>query len=257
MQFGVREPDADACAPTCVHVHRKEQYEEALSAATQQYSEVLEEEPEYVPAMNNWGAALHSLAEIRERAEALALLQEASAKFEQACSLASADFEAANNHADALAAWATLLARDEAGNLACGPDSEALWARAYDGYAGSMPSMQYDFDRVNCLCNWSTALSKHAELKQEQGDRQAAYGLFIAAAEKLRESCRLSRSDPDGFVALVRLTLSTCLRTRMLLPPLLTLGENPAAGGGAEVCGRERASRSARRGPAARVRVVS
>jgi hypothetical protein len=205
-------PDADACAPTCLHVHRKEQYEEALSAATQQYSEVLEEEPEYVPAMNNWGAALHSLAEIRDRAEALALLQEASAKFEQACSLASADFEAANNHADALAAWATLLARDEAGNLACGPDSEALWARAYDGYAGSMPSMQYDFDRVNCLCNWSTALSKHAELKQEQGDRQAAYGLFIAAAEKLRESCRLSRSDPDGFVALVRLTLGTCTR---------------------------------------------
>ena len=191
-------------APAGSHARRKEQYEEALCAATQQYSEVLQEESTHVEAMNNWGAALHSLAEIRDRAEALAMLQEASTKLEQACSLAPADFEAANNHADALAAWAALLARDEAGNICCGPDSEALWARAYNCYAGSMPSMQYDFDRVNCLCNWSTALSKHAELKQDTGDRQAAYSLFIAAAEKLRESSRLSHSDPDGFVALVR-----------------------------------------------------
>ena len=191
-------------APVWLHAYRKEQYEEALSAATQQYSEVLQEESTHVEAMNNWGAALHSLAEIRGRVEALAMLQEASAKLEQACQMAPADFEAANNHADALAAWAALLARDEDGNIACGPDSEALWARAYDCYAGSMPSMQYDFDRVNCLCNWSTALSKHADLKQEQGDRQSAYSLFIAAAEKLSESCRLSHSDPDGFIALVR-----------------------------------------------------
>jgi len=187
---------------------RKQQYEEALSAATQQYSEVVEEDSNHAEAINNWGAALHSLAETRSRPEALALLQEASAKFEQACALAPADFEAANNHADALAAWAALLSYDDAGVLVCGPESEDIWTRAYDRFAASMPSMTYDYDRVNCLCNWSTALSKHAEFKQELGDRQAAYSLFCAAAEQLTQSCQKSHSDPDGFVALVSFSSS-------------------------------------------------
>lgn len=66
---------------------RKQQYEEALSAATLQYSEVMQEDPSHAEAINNWGAALHSLAETRERQEALALLQEACGKLEQACAL--------------------------------------------------------------------------------------------------------------------------------------------------------------------------
>ena len=180
----------------------KEQYIEALCKATVCYSNVLEEDGNHVEATNNWGTALHSLSEVRERPEALLLLQEASAKLDHVCSLAPADFEACNNHADALAAWAALLAYDDAGNLVCGADSEARWAAAYDRFAASMPLMTYDFDRVNCLCNWSTALSKHAELRQDLGDKQTAYSLYISAADKLKQSCQLSHSDPDGFVAL-------------------------------------------------------
>ena len=181
----------------------KQQYDEALSNATLHYSEVIQEDSNHAETINNWGAALHSLAETRDRPVALALLEEASGKLEQACVLRPSDFEAANNHADALAAWAALLAYDDAGNLTCGPDSEAIWARAYDRFASSMPLMTYDYDRVNCLCNWSTALSKHAELRQLHGDRQGAYTLFISAAERLAQSCQMSHSDPDGYVALV------------------------------------------------------
>ena len=52
-----------------------------------QYSEVIQEDPNHAEAINNWGAALHGLAETRDRQDALALLQEASGKLEQACEM--------------------------------------------------------------------------------------------------------------------------------------------------------------------------
>lgn len=87
MRFGTAAGLALAIDSNASNTFRKEQYNEALSNATMQYSEVIQEDPNHAEAINNWGAALHGLAETRDRQDALALLQEASGKLEQACEM--------------------------------------------------------------------------------------------------------------------------------------------------------------------------
>uniref|UniRef100_A0A7S4PQX4 MalT-like TPR region domain-containing protein n=1 Tax=Guillardia theta TaxID=55529 RepID=A0A7S4PQX4_GUITH len=179
-----------------------EQIEEALSTSSSIYSEILQMDENHCEALNNWGAVLHSLAETRKRDEALVLLAEASNKLEIACSLSPGDFEASNNLADVLSSQAELLSKDVAGNVVLSPESESIWARAYKQFETSMTMMQYDYDRVNCLCNWANSLSRNAELKQTVGDKQGAFVLFQIAAAKLTEMVEKQHYEPDGYVVL-------------------------------------------------------
>eukprot|EP00960_Hanusia_phi_P062511 765173-Hanusia_phi.AAC.4 len=179
-----------------------EQIQEALSTSSSIYSEILQMDENHFEALNNWGAVLHSLAETRKRDEALVVLSEARSKLEIACSLSPSDFEASNNLADVLSSQAELLSKDDAGTVVLTQESEDTWARAYRQFEMSMAMMQYNYDKVNCLCNWANSLSRHAELKQTVGDKQGAFVLFQTAAAKLTEMVEKQHHEPDGYVVL-------------------------------------------------------
>jgi len=179
-----------------------QQVEEYLGFACDQYAEVLEQDEAHTDALNNLASALTTLAERRQGEESVKLFREGCEMYEKASSLNPSDFEAACNHGDALVAWAEKTFDSTPPNPHTIAEVNKMLEAAYQRYLAAIGAMTYDCDRVDALCNWANALTKHAEIQTKVGDMAGAATLHQAAAQKLAEMLAKTPTDPSGHVAL-------------------------------------------------------